>query len=180
MAQFNENHFPSPPSVYSCSPPLWETQIQSEKYHFGGAPPGNRKQIFPFPHKGKAWIKVRRVRGSLPEGLRAHFRSARSQALAQSLAATFLFNYDRDFNWLLRRLGSFGGGRTVCGWKHGSGFSCVGLTLDLGERAGSVRCLRPCWGGCTTLGSGWSQREAFSISPSWIQLGKGWDPWRHT
>jgi len=30
MAQFSENHFPSPPSIYSCSPTLQETQIQIE------------------------------------------------------------------------------------------------------------------------------------------------------
>lgn len=55
---------------------------------------------------------------------------------------------------------------------EGEGLSAV-------ERVALVLCLGVFESWVCALGSGWSQKEAFSISPSWIQLENDW-VWWHT
>lgn len=56
-------------------PTLKRNTNSQRKCHFEEASPGKRKQIFPFPHKEKAWIRVRRVWGRLSWGTWARFLS---------------------------------------------------------------------------------------------------------
>lgn len=90
--------FPSSPSIHAYSQadlewkvPFWKCSSRLQKANLS------------LPVQKEGSNKGQEGVGKLPECLWAPLLCTCSQVLAQSVAATFLFNYDRNSNWLLQQ-----------------------------------------------------------------------------